>query len=111
MLIQILITIFIVFALAFLLKRFRKAEIKMAEFLGWGIFWVVAGIAVWVPNFLTLLANILGIGRGADLVLYVSVVVVFYLIFRIYVRIEKMERNITKVVRDKAIDTAERKEN
>ena len=110
MLIQILIAIFIVFALGMLIKRFRNVEIKLSEFVFWGLFWVLAGVAVWVPNFLTEIALRLGIGRGADLVLYVSVVVVFYLIFRIYVKLEKMERNITKVVRDKAIGGAEKKE-
>lgn len=80
---------------------------KLAEFSGWFLFWLMVIVAVWVPNFLTKLANILGIGRGTDLVLYVSVVVVFYFIFRIYVRIERMESNITKIVRDDALSPNE----
>lgn len=64
-------------------------------------------MAMWVPNSLTKLANFFGIGRGADLVLYVGLVAVFYFIFRIYVRLEKMERNITKIVRDDTLEFRE----
>ena len=95
MFIQILLTIFIAFAIIKLIFRFN---------FWWLFFWIIAIIAVWVPDFLTKIANILGIGRGADLVLYVSVVAVFYLIFKIYVRLEKIERNITKIVRKDSLE-------
>jgi len=95
MFIQILLTIFIAFAIIRLISRFN---------FWWLIFWIIAVVAVWVPDFLTKIANILGIGRGADLVLYVSVVAVFYLIFKIYVRLEKIERNITKIVRKDSLE-------
>jgi len=78
--------------------KFKKTDAKASGSL-WLLFWIITVVAVWVPDFLTQVANLVGIGRGADLVLYVSVVVVFYLIFKIYVRLEKIERNITKVVR------------
>jgi len=106
-LIQILAIIFCLFAIWRLTMRFRRREVKWTEFLSWLIFWFAVGIAFIIPDSLTRLANILGIGRGADLVLYVAVVVLFYLIFRIFVRLEKMERNITKVVRDKALENME----
>lgn len=103
MLIQILLSIFILFAIIRLITRFKKINSKISEFLMWLCFWVIAVVAVWVPNFLTHVANLVGIGRGADLVLYVSVVLVFYLFFKIYIRLEKIERNITKVVRKEAL--------
>ncbi len=71
----------------------------------WFVFWLAVAIAFITPEFLTHLANLLGIGRGADLVLYVAVVVVFYLMFRIFVRLEKMEREITKVVRKDTLES------
>ncbi|HOY55864.1 MAG TPA: DUF2304 domain-containing protein [bacterium] len=106
MLIQIIISIFIFFVLWRLIGRFKKADLKISEFMGWLLFWLVAGVAVWVPNFLTSLANLVGIGRGADLVLYLGMILVFYFIFRIYTRLEKMERNITKIVRQDALKAA-----
>ena len=103
-LIQIFALIFCFFALWRVLAKFRRQELKMMEFLMWLVFWLAVGIAFITPESLTKLANLLGIGRGADLVLYVAVVVVFYLMFRIFVRLEKMERDITKVVRKSTLD-------
>ncbi len=77
---------------------------KISEFLLWLIFWLTAEVAVWIPDLTTKVANILGIGRGADLVFYLSITLLFYLIFRIYVKIEKIERDITKVVREDALN-------
>lgn len=106
MLIQILAIIFVIFALWRVIAKYRRHELKPSEFSMWLIFWLAVGVAFFIPESLTKIANLLGIGRGADLVLYVAVVVVFYLMFRIFVRLEKMEKNITKVVRKYTIDDA-----
>ena len=98
-LIQILAILFVVFAVWRVILKFKNRDIQLTEFVMWLIFWLAVGVAFVIPESLTRLANLLGIGRGTDLVLYVAVVVVFYLMFRIFVRLEKMERNITKVVR------------
>ena len=106
-LIQVLVILFCLFAIWRVISKFKRQELKVSEFLMWLIFWLAVGVAFVMPESLTRLANLLGIGRGADLVLYVAVVVVFYLMFRIFVRLEKMERDITKVVRKDAIKEAE----
>ena len=46
------------------------------------------------------------IASGIELVVYLSVVIAFYLIFRIFVRLDRIEKNITKVVREVAIRDA-----
>ncbi|OGG87675.1 hypothetical protein A3B87_01015 [Candidatus Kuenenbacteria bacterium RIFCSPHIGHO2_02_FULL_39_13] len=104
MLIQIFSSIFVLFVLWRVIAKFRRRELKPSEFITWLVFWFAVGVAFITPETLTLLANILGIGRGADLVLYFAVVIVFYLIFRIFARLEKMERDITKVVRKNTLD-------
>ena len=103
-LLQILAIIFCLFALWRVVAKFRRQEIKPVELSMWLIFWLAVAVAFITPESLTKLANLLGIGRGADLVLYVAVVAVFYLMFRIFVRLEKMERDITKVVRKNALE-------
>ena len=102
--IQVFAVLFTLFALWRVIAKFKRREIKVSEFLMWLVFWLGVGVAFITPESLTKLANLLGIGRGADLVLYVAVVVVFYLMFRIFVRIEKMEKDITKIVRKDTID-------
>ena len=108
MLIQILSSIFVLFALWRVIAKFRRSELRPGEFIIWLVFWLCLGVAFFVPQQLTKLANLLGIGRGADLVLYLAVVVVFYLMFRIFAILEKMERGITKVVRASSLSQAQR---
>lgn len=97
--IQILLSLFILFAAIKVAGRWRAKEISSAVLFFWSVFWLAVAVVVWQPNLSTQLANRLGVGRGADLVIYFSVAILFYLIFRITVRLEKMERNITKIVR------------
>ena len=78
-------------------------------FVIWSVLWLVVLVVFWQPDTTTYLANFLGIGRGADLAIYLSIVAIFYLLFRIYVRLSKIESEITKVVRKDAIKNAEKK--
>lgn len=100
MLIQILLSLFVLFAVLKVVGRWRVKEIGPASLFFWAVFWAVVATVVWQPNLSTEAANRLGVGRGSDLVLYVSAAVLFYLIFRLTVRLEKIEKNITKIVRE-----------
>lgn len=110
MLIQIVLTLIIfVFLLHTWAKRARNL-LTLGETVSWTLFWLVAVGVLWIPDSTTRIANLLGIGRGADLILYAGLTVLFYMIFRVYVRLEKIERDITKIVRKEAIDEFNRKE-
>lgn len=106
--IQLLALLFVLFALWRVIAKFRRRELKITEFLMWLVFWLAVAVAFLTPESLTRIANLMGIGRGADLVLYVAVVVVFYLMFRIFIRLEKMERHLTKIVRRDALNDHEK---
>ena len=58
---------------------------------------------VLVPSLSAWLARLFGIGRGADLVIYGSIVLLFYLVFRIYVQLENIEYKLTTLVREIAL--------
>ncbi|MCX6779215.1 MAG: DUF2304 family protein [Candidatus Magasanikbacteria bacterium] len=100
MLIQIILSVFVVVALINTWQRFRSKEITGLALIVWILFWAVVVLVVWRPGLSTELANFLGVGRGADLLFYFSIALLFYLIFRLTVKMEKMERNITKLVRE-----------
>jgi len=55
------------------------------------------------PDSTTLFANRLGIGRGSDLITYVSLAIVFFVLFRLHVKLHEIERDITSVVRKDAL--------
>jgi len=102
--IQILLILFIVFVIAKVALRYKDKIISLQEFLLWTIFWFMVGFVVILPETTSLVANIVGVGRGVDLVIYVSVLILFYLAFRILVRLDKIEKDVTKIVRKIAID-------
>lgn len=104
MLIQIISSVFVFYALYRTWQKKQKGDIKTSEFFAWSLFWLGVGVAFLIPASITRIANLLGIGRGADLVLYSAVLIVFYLLFRVFVRLDRMESQITKVVRHKSIE-------
>lgn len=89
-------------------RRFYRKEITAKSFIVWLVFWLVALVVVIFLRQIDFLAARIGIiASGIELVVYLAVVIAFYLIFRIFVRIDKMEKNITKAVRAMAIKEAE----
>lgn len=102
-LLQVVVVIFALFALSRAFLRFRDGKITKKELALWLVVWIAAIVVILLPWTTTFLANVLGITRGADFVVYLSIVVLFYLMFRIYVKLESVEQEITKVVREVAI--------
>lgn len=101
---QIIFSFFALFAISRTITRFKKKELSFGWFLFWVIFWLAVITAVLLPWTTTLLAEWVGIGRGVDLVIYFSIIILFYLIFRIFIKIEQMEKNITKIIEKDALD-------
>ncbi len=81
----------------------RHGDLSARAMFFWMLLWICADVAVLIPNATTIIANILGIGRGTDLVLYLFVVITCVILFRLHVKIETLQRDITKVVRGKAL--------
>ena len=58
------------------------------------------------PEITTKIAHLLGIRRGADLVLYCSVVVMLVGFLVVYIRMRRLQRELTLIVRHLAIRDA-----
>ena len=102
---QTLFTAFALFAIVSVLKKKKESLLGPKGTIFWVVFWLLASIFVWWPESTVKLANYLGIGRGTDLVLYVSLAIIFFILFRLYVKIESIGRDITKVVRKDSLDS------
>lgn len=109
LIIQVILILFFLFAWSRVFKKYRSGEIKFKELSVWTIFWLVAGVVVVIPNSTTAVAKIVGIGRGADLVVYISLAIIFYILFRVFNRLENIEKNITKIARELALKEKENK--
>ncbi len=95
---QLLITLFVFFAISRVVLRYNEGKISTVALVGWIGVWSWIELIVWIPTLTTVIARTLGIGRGADLIIYGSIVILYYLIFRLYVKLEDVERQITKIV-------------
>lgn len=84
--------------------RISKDESAVPSRLVWTIFWVAAAAVVVRPDMLSRLADFVGVGRGVDLALYVIILVLVYMMFRMWVRLYMMESHITTLVRHIALD-------
>ena len=72
----------------------------------WMLIWITgAGATIW-PNSTRNVARALGIGRGTDLVMYCSVLLLMTGLFYIYTRMRSMDRTMTLLVRELAIERA-----
>ena len=65
-----------------------------------------AVVFIFFPDATNRIAHKLGVGRGADLVFYLSIVIFWFVILKLYVRIRKLEKIVTDVVRKDAISEA-----
>lgn len=107
--IQIAAIIFALFAYSRVILRYKDKKMSNSGFLFWSIIWISIIVFASIPQVINSFASFFGIGRPIDLVVYVSIVLLFYLIFRMYVKIESQEQNITKIVRNIAMKKSKKK--
>jgi|ETNmetMinimDraft_20_1059909.scaffolds.fasta_scaffold13822_2 hypothetical protein len=100
--IQVIAVVFGLFAWSRAWLRWKGREITIGEFFFWSFCWLALILVAFFPQKSPYFANILGIQRGVDIFVYLGVTLLFYLVFRMYVRMEKMEQALTKIVRELA---------
>jgi len=93
------------FSLLVVLAIVRK-RLRPLPGLGWLLLWVAAGIAIARPELTVVVAQSLGIQRGADLIFYLAILGMFCGFFLIYVRLRRLDEGMTAVVRRLAIAEA-----
>jgi small membrane protein len=84
------------------LIQFGRGRHRFAAFLGMTV-WAAAGAAVARPDLTIIAAKTLGIGRGADLILYMFAVAFLLAAFYMYNRMAQLESVLTSIVRQMAI--------
>lgn len=101
--------LFALFALSRSILRFRDGQTTWKDFLLWSGIWIAVIIISLFPNITYFFAKAFGINRGVDLVIYISITALFYLMFRLYIKLDRVEKNITLLTRHDAIKNAKRK--
>lgn len=101
--IQIILLLFIVFALSRVILRLREKVIPLGTAVFWSILWLTAFAGILSPQTTTRIAGYFGVGRGVDVIVYISLALLFYLVFRTYVMVEDIRHEITEIIRTVAL--------
>lgn len=107
--IHIVVLVVGIFAISRAFLRWREGKINLGELLFWSGIWGGAMVFALFPGTLNLLSNKAGFRRGMDFLIAISVIVLFYLLFRVYVKLDETDQEITKVVREIAISRTKKK--
>ncbi|MBI4058755.1 DUF2304 domain-containing protein [Candidatus Microgenomates bacterium] len=100
---QIILTAIIVFIIHRTFATYRKGKLtKVFTFL-WLLFWLVLLFFIYQQQLLSNIAHFFGVSRGVDLGLYLSVIIIFYLIFKLFSALEEVNQKLTQLIRKDAI--------
>jgi len=98
---QILAALIIFFFMGRLIRQKKQKKISGGEFSFWFIFWSSVLLAtIFLKSIDSLVANLGFSASGIDVLIYLAVAVLFYFVFRLRIKQEKIERDITKIVRE-----------
>ena len=101
MLQQVIALTFIAIFIWRLFEQKKKQEIGTNEFILWLSFWLLGALAiVFIRSLDKLLVNLGFSGSGINFLLYLAVISLFYFIFKLRLKLSKMEKNLTDLVRE-----------
>ncbi len=104
MMFQLFLVAFSLYAILRSVKQYSRKQVSRYWVVVWSVLWTtVIGVAL-MPQATDRIAALAGIGRGADLLVYLAVTFLLYAVLRIMVRQQKMSEEITELVRSIAID-------
>ncbi|MDO8643187.1 MAG: DUF2304 family protein [Candidatus Woesearchaeota archaeon] len=97
---SIAILFFVLFAWSRAVLRFKEGGIGFKEFFVWTSIWGMVVALILFRDRLGFLTRFTTLQRPIDVILAGSIILLFYLLFRIYVKIDTMDQNVTKIVRE-----------
>lgn len=108
MLFQVAIALLSIISIVSVMKKRNEQLLGPLGAFFWIIFWIAFIGIVSVPNVTQYVADLIGIGRGVDLIMYSSIALLFFIVFKLHIKIEGLKRDLTEVVRNQTLDTVEK---
>lgn len=100
---QIAIVIIALISIIYVYLRVRQNKTSPPSLFLWIILWFLIFLFAFVPDVTGILASLFGITRGLDFVLICGIIFCLLLCIKLYSKIDDLEQNITKLVRELAI--------
>ena len=95
------------FAIVMLLKgvsRLKRGEMSIRKFTLWILVWGGISVLAVYPQFVKFAADLTGLESGINALIFFGFIFLFYLTFKLFIIVEHLEREITNIVRKKAIE-------
>jgi len=100
---QIILTAIALLGIERIVSRLRARAMGLGIVGVWIIGTIVFLVFVWKPDLATQLSQRIGVGRGVDAAIYISIAVLFYTTLRVLLRFERQENMISKLVSEIAL--------
>ncbi|MAE64455.1 MAG: hypothetical protein CMJ18_09310 [Phycisphaeraceae bacterium] len=104
------LVIVVAFVVVMLLKTYmrrRDGLVSPLRFWMWTLLWVGVLAVSLKPQWTDYFTQMLGIERGVDLLMFLSILGMGYLIFLLYAQSEKMRQDISELTRQLALSELE----
>lgn len=110
MIFQIVLFGFAALAMLRTWRQYKKEHISAHWLQVWSLLWVLVMLVAISPVSTDRIAEIVGVGRGADLIVYTAIVFLLYGFSRLIATQERQRKELTDLVRKIAIERAEKKQ-
>ena len=101
--IQILLIGGVAIIFLYYILRFRSAFFDLLTLL------IFSGLAIFFilfPDYTTVIAQKIGVSRGADLLFYICILFFLFITIKLFARIRRLEQKLTDIVRQQAKENA-----
>jgi hypothetical protein len=107
MIVQVILVLAAIGALVYFVRRQHNVRIRASKRIAFFVFIGLNIYAVLLPAHVSWAAQLVGIGRGTDLVLYLLVVAFVFGMLNTYLRQREISEHLTNLARTMAIREAE----
>lgn len=97
-LLQYVLIILSLLGLLNLFWQIRRGNLDWVSSIKWFVAWCAVLVVAIKPGVADWLADLFGTGRGADLLIYGAIVFIFLLIFKLILKLNQMDRQISQLV-------------
>lgn len=95
MIFKIFIILFIAFTASRAYLRFKDKSLTLQMLLFWVSLWFITLITVFIPWISDSVATIFGVEHGTDIAFFFTLMLLLYLVFRLYIKLEEVDRSVT----------------
>ena len=107
MIFQLFLILFALFLIRHVVKQYRALKVHKGWVGIWSLFSAGVIVVAVIPEITNHLAARVGVGRGADLVIYISLALLFVVVLRQTMHLQRVEAELTELIRKMAIGRVE----